>query len=95
MSAESIKQILPGILRQAATQRQQTEAVQRCWKRLVGKALAAHARPAALRRGKLYIQIDEPGTGFLLSLEQAQLLKQLRAHTGLRIEELIVRVGEL
>jgi predicted nucleic acid-binding Zn ribbon protein len=93
--AQPISELLPGILRQAEQQRSALNTVRMQWRQVAGRALAAHATPVSLRRGRLVVQVDRPGDSFELSFQRPQLLAQLRELTGGRVEELVVRPGEL
>ena len=90
-----IGELIPSILRRAATQHDAIQQVQRHWSRLVGKELARHAKPTSVRRGTLFIATDEPGTSFTLNLEKPRLLRALRARTRGAIEEIVIRPGEV
>jgi hypothetical protein len=65
------------------------------WSRLVGRALARRTKPVSLRRGRLVIHATHPGEHFALSYQRPQLLTRLRAVTGGRVEELVVRAGDV
>ena len=93
--ARPIGDLIPHIMRQASKQREAIQQLQRSWDRVVGKELARHTRPASLRRGRLYVHTDEPGAGFILSLETPRLLARLRTHTTCPIEEIVIRPGEI
>ena len=95
MSTKSISDVMPNVVRQAATQHETIQWLRCEWGRLVGKALARHTRPASVRRGTLYVHADEPGASFLLSLEKPKLLAKLRARTKGSIDELVIRPGDV
>ena len=95
MTAKRIDALIPAVLQQAAREHGPLFAIQRGWSRLVGKALATHTQPVSLRRGRLVICVDQPGDSFELRYAQPRLLKQLRARTKGRVEEIIIRAGEL
>ena len=92
---QSIKAILPAILRHAQRRYEVLSGIQQRWSRLVGKQLAAHSQPVSLRRGRLVVHVDQPGDGFMLSYRREQLLERLRTTTKGNIEELVIRPGEL
>ena len=87
--------VMPAVLKQADTQRTTLATVQQCWRTLVGRTLAAHSRPVSLRRGRLIVHVEHPGDNFALSFRRAELTSQLQAQTDGRVEELIIRAGEL
>ena len=92
---QSIKALLPAILRHAQRRYEVLQGIQRRWPRLVGKRLAAHSRPVSLRRGRLVVHVDQPGDGFMLSYRREQLLERLRTSTKGSVGELVIRPGEL
>ena len=67
--------------------------LRRCWGALFRKDIAAHVRPVALRRGTLYVQTDEPGAHFTMSLRKPELIEHLR-RAGYQVDEIVVRIGE-
>ena len=83
--------LVSDLLKQAGTQHAALAGIQHRWQALVGKALAAHSRPASLRRGQLVVQVDRPGDGFALNFQRAHLLRQLQAQAGHRVEEIVIR----
>ncbi len=70
-------------------------AVQRRWRGLVGKALADHTKPVSLRRGRLVVHVAGPGDGHALSFQRRRLIERLRNVTDGKVDELVVRPGEL
>ncbi len=91
-----IRELIPNVIRQAAERQRAIEQLQRRWARVVGKDLAGHTKPVRMSRGTLYVQTDEPGASFVLSLEKPRLLKALKeAAGGEPIEDIVVRAGEL
>ena len=92
---EPLGAIISNVMRHHAAQQKPLSAIQRRWPRLVGKALAAHTRPVSLHRGRLIIHVDEPGDSFALSYRRAQLLKQLKVIAKGRVEDVVIRAGEL
>lgn len=92
---QHIRGLVSDLLTQAGTQHAVLAGIQRQWRALVGRALAAHSRPASLRHGQLVVQVDRPGDGFALSFQRAHLLEQLQAQAGHRVEEIIIRPGRV
>ena len=92
---ESLGDLLPNVLRQTSKKAEALQQVQAQWERLVGRELAAHSRPSSIRRNTLYIQSDEPGTSFGLSLLKVRMLEELPAIAGCPVQELVVRAGML
>ena len=92
---QQIGSVIPTVVRQAQQQRRTLLRIQRGWSRLVGRRLAAHSKAVSLRRGRLVVHVDRPGDSFTLSYQRAQLLERLQETTKGRVEELIIRPGEL
>lgn len=95
MTAKRIGALIPAVLQHAAREHKPLFTIQRGWSRLVGKALAAHSRPVSLRRGRLVVHVDQPGDSFVLKYARPRLLRQLQARTEGRVEEIVVRAGEI
>ena len=93
-NAISLGDILPQVVRQAATQRAASQDLQQRWARAVGKTLAKRTKPVSVRRGVLYVRTDEPGASYALSLEKPALLSALKA-AGLEVEDIAVLAGEV
>lgn len=93
--AEALRSIIQAVMRQGARQHRPLFTIQRQWTRLVGKELAGHTRPVSLHRGRLVVHVDQPGDSFALSYQKAQLLKRLQTNTKGRVEEIVIRAGEL
>ena len=89
--AQRIGAVVPSVLRHVETQHGALFLIQRGWRRLVGKPLAAYTRPVSLRRGRLIVQADRPGDSYTLAFARPKLIKRLHALTDGRVEELIVR----
>ena len=93
-STQPIRALLPGILRRAEQQHKTLRTIQRGWGGLVGKRLAAHARPVGVQRGRLIVAVDCPGDGFLLSYQRAKVLERLQAETDGAIHDIVIRPSD-
>lgn len=91
---KAIKDLIPTVMQRMTTQHEKIQQLQRHWARLVGKQLATHTRPVNLRRGRLYVNTNEPGASFTLSLEKPRLLEQLQK-APYHVEDIVIRAGEL
>ena len=69
--------------------------IQRDWSGLVGRELAAHSKPVSLRRGRLIVHVNRPGESFTLNYRRPQLLARLQKAAKTRVEELVIRAGEI
>ena len=99
-STHTIAQLLPGVVRKATQKQRESEGIRRRWSKLVGKELARHTKPSGVRGGKLYVQTDEPGASFLLSLDKPRLLAKMQPPRRTKrdakgIEDIVVRPGDL
>ena len=93
--AASLGQVLGSVLHQVEKQHGVLRTVQQRWPRLAGRALKAHTRPVGFHRGRLTVHVDRPGDAFALSFQRQRLLKQLQGMTAGRVEELVIRAGEV
>lgn len=92
---QPIGPVIQDVLKRVGTQHETLATIQRDWRRLVGKPLAAHTRPVSLRGGRLVVHAARPGDSFMLSYQRARLLERLQAATRGRVEEVIVRPGDI
>ena len=92
---QRIDAVVSSVLGQTTKQYETLFAIQRGWKRLVGRALAAHSRPVSFRQGRLVVHVDRPGDGFTLSYQRTRLLEQLQATTKKRVEAIVIRPGDV
>jgi len=90
-----IGSVLPAVLRHLGQRHSTLQLIRRQWRRLAGTPLAAHTAPVGFQRGRLIVQVDGPGEGFLLSYQRPQLLARLRQATQGRVEDIVIRPGEL
>ena len=93
--APAIGALLPEALRKAEQRARPLQTIQRRWARLVGRALAGHTTPVSLRRGRLVVLAAQPGDGFALSYQRAQVLERLQRTRGCRglVQEIVIRPG--
>ena len=92
---QRIDALLPVVLKRAQRRSGALRMIQRRWSRLVGRTLAAHTKPVSFQRGRLVVHADRPGEGFALSYERDRLLRRLRTATNGRVEELVIRPGDV
>ncbi len=66
------------------------------WERTVGQAIARHARPVALRGGKLALVVDSPAWMQQLSLMKPVIIEKLNAGPGRKtIRDITLKLGEI
>ena len=99
-SEHTLAQLLPGVVRNATQKQRELDGLRKRWAKLVGKELARHTKPSGVRGGKLYVQTDEPGASFLVSLDKPRLLANMQPPRRTKrdakaIEDIVVRPGEL
>ena len=99
-NTHTIAQLLPAVVRKATQKQRELEGLRSRWAKLVGKDLARHTKPSGVRGGKLYVQSDEPGASFLVSLDKPRLLAKMQPprrakQTEKPIEDIIIRPGDL
>lgn len=62
------------------------------WEEAVGDAVAAHAHPVKVDRGRLLVEVDEPGWATQLRFLEGDILERLRAVGVDEVTSLDVRV---
>ena len=93
--AKPVGALIPDVMRRTAKEHRPLFAIQRSWRQLVGKQLAAHTRPVSLRRGRLIVHADQPGDSFALNYARPRLLEQLRDKGKGGVEEIVIRAGDV
>ena len=88
-----VRSVIDDILQHAAKTHRPLFIIQRRWRRLVGKQLAAHTRPVSLRRGRLIVHAEHPGDSFALNYARPKLLEQLQDKEAGGVQEIIIRAG--
>jgi len=91
---QQIGPVIQEVLQRVGERRGALIAIQRDWRKLVGKGLATHTRPVSLRRGQLVVHAARPGDSFALSYQRPRLLERLRTSTEGRVQELVIRPGD-
>jgi len=61
------------------------------WPEVVGEAVAAHATPVKIERGRLLVNVDEPGWATQLRYLEADLIGRLAA-AGIEVSGIDLRV---
>ena len=89
-----IGSVLHAVLRQVGQRHSMLQTIRSRWPQLAGKPLASRTAPVGFQRGRLIVQVDGPGEGFLLNYQRPQLLARLREATQGRVEEIVIRPGE-
>ena len=90
---KSIRDLLPKVLQHASKQHKAITQVQSQWPALVGRDLAKHSKPVAIRRGILTVQADQPAVNFALAMKKPKLLKKLSELPEAQIREVVIRAG--
>lgn len=68
--------------------------VMSAWEESVGPVVARHARPVALRSGRLVVEVDEPAWATEIQFQSETILASLRARLGDRAPGAVMaRVG--
>lgn len=94
-TAQTIRAVIPAVLKGAKERQRSIGAIQRRWAGLVGRRLARHSRPVSLWRGRLVVHVDQPGDSFELSYQRDRLIERLRTLVKGPVEELVIRSGDL
>ncbi|MFA6600608.1 MAG: DUF721 domain-containing protein [Candidatus Omnitrophota bacterium] len=95
---ESIKNILPGLLRnlQSPAAQKQNELFVR-WGEIVGPAFAQQTKPSLGKRKELLIWVKDSALAFEMNQKyKGTILKRVRALLGEdAVEKVMIRVGQL
>ena len=91
--AQPLGALIPGILKTVEKEHAALTQVQKSWRSVAGRELAAHTRPISLRRGRLVVAAADPGGNYVLRFERTRIVEQLRQLTGGKVDELVVRPG--
>lgn len=94
-AAAPIGSVLAGVLREAEKQHGALQHIQQRWRHWVGKGVAEHARPVSMRGKRLVIHVDRPAHNFTLKYRREELLERVKAETKGKVQELVIRAGEL
>jgi hypothetical protein len=86
--------LLASVLRSVQQEHGPLFAIQRAWPQVVGRQLAAHTRPASLRKGRLLVYAERPGDSFTLKYERPRLIEALRQVSEGKVDDLVIRPGE-
>lgn len=87
--------LVPGVLQAVRRNSRPVACLQQRWTRLVGPELAGHTKPVSLRRGRLIVHAEQPGDSYALQFQREAILKRVRRASGGRVEELVVRIGDV
>ena len=93
-SSVAIGNILTEVLRQTRQRHTALTAIQKDWAALVGTRVARHTKPVSLRQGRLVVQADHAGDGFLLRYAQPRLLEQLCHRAQGAVKEIIIKPAD-
>ena len=91
--AERLGALIPAVLKNVEREHNILEQVQRAWRDVAGRPLAAHSRPVSVRRGRVVVVVDDPGGNFTLRFERTRILERLRTLTDGKVTEMLVRPG--
>ena len=90
---EPLGALIPAVLKSVEREHNVLAQVQRAWRDVAGRQLAAHSRPVSVRRGRMVVTVDDPGGNFMLRFERTRILERLRTLTDGKVTEMLVRPG--
>lgn len=90
--ADALRAVVGGIL---GDPRREEKVLEEVWPDLVGPTLAAHCRPAGLRKGRLLILVDHSTWMHLIALEHKRAILKSISHRfpDLGVSEIHLRLG--
>lgn len=92
---EQIGPILNKVLQQLKNQQEYSvEAIEALWNKCVTKTAARHTKIYSLKKGKLYINIENPAWLYELRTRKRQIIAKLNKVSGNKIKEVFFRVGD-
>jgi len=66
------------------------------WASVVGRELARHTRPAALKKGTLTVFVDDSAWFYQANLQKAEFLAALKKKVGKgKIQKILLRIGKV
>ena len=95
---ESIKQIIPAVLRGFQNPKNKNrEILWNEWPKIVGEKFAKSTRPSLTDKGTLFVWVNDSALGFEINQKYRQIwLKKIQTLIGNNeVRTLMVRVGEL
>ncbi len=92
---EHIKEVLDVLMETAQGKEEQGLVVEKMWEETAGQKIIRHARPVALKKGVLYIDVDSSAWLFQLSMQKQALLKELKKRLGDEVKEIKFKVGPI
>lgn len=95
-TSTSLGDLLPKVLQKLSSHpRPSREAIDKVWRRLVGKQAAHYSWPRRLVRGRLIVEVENSGWMFTLNQKRVELLHELIQSMGKDvIQSLSFRIGE-
>lgn len=94
--ARQVGAIIPAVLRELRLEQRHAETeIVKVWNRLLDPNIAAHAQPAGLRNGTLFVTVDSSvWLSELVRYRQREILQRMQASFGSQvIRRLSLRVG--
>jgi len=92
-ASEPIAQVLSGLLLRVQQEQRPLFLIQQAWPKVVGRRLAAHAKPVSFRRGRLVVAVDRPGESFALTFKRVDVVAQLNQLVEGAVHEMVIRPG--
>ena len=96
-NSKAIKGIVEGVLKDWKKKKVfKKDAVEKNWKKVVGKKASQHTRVSSMRSGRLVVESDESGWIYQLSLKKQEILGELEkalAKEDIGITEIQFRIG--
>lgn len=93
---EQIKNIIGDVLKNLEKRQQNTkEEIEDLWLRCVKKTIAKHTRISFLKKGKLYINVENPAWLYELRIKKEALFKRISKLSKNKIKDISFRVGDI
>lgn len=98
MKPKPIKDVIKGVIKtwSGESGRFNQDQILKVWRKVVGRTLAKHSKPASFRSSRLIVNVDSSGYLYELTIKRAQILRKLKKKFKKKpLEELQFRIGEL
>jgi hypothetical protein len=93
--AKPISDLIKEVVGQAKERQRPINEISKFWSGAAGKKIASRTRPAMLKKGALIVLSSDPGASFLLDIEKQNILKKLNSEISFKINEIVIRSGEI
>src|SRR3989338_4744590 len=94
---EQIKSIIGSVLQNIQKKRElyPEEGIEEIWLRCVKKNMAKHTKAHFLKRGTLFVNVENPAWIFELNIKKEEIVEKLQSLSKNKIKNIRFRVGDI